>query len=166
MLTFFEPRLAWFSKWWIQLFGESEGKDGRGLLPLSCECSEELHSMGQFLQQGSETVLETFLCTAEDSDGPALRPDGLDDGFAYLDGKHFADLNAAALGASMRAHSGHLPCLQLCTGACSEETFGALFQFFMLACVFSCRMAGVNPFDQPGVEAYKRSMFRALGKEG
>lgn len=166
MLTFFEPRLAWFSKWWIQLFGESEGKDGRGLLPLSCECSEELHSMGQFLQQGSETVLETFLCTAENSDGPSLMPDGVDDGFAYLDGKHFADLNAAALGASMRAHSGHLPCLQLCTGACSEETFGALFQFFMLACVFSCRMAGVNPFDQPGVEAYKRSMFRALGKEG
>lgn len=166
MLTFFEPRLACFAKWWIQLFGESGGKCGRGLLPLSCECSEELHSMGQFLQQGSETVFETFLCTAEDSDGPALVPDGVDDGFAYLDGKRYADLNAAALGASIRAHSAHLPCLRLGAGACSEETFGALFLFFMLACVFSCRMAGVNPFDQPGVEAYKRSMFETLGKEG
>lgn len=165
MLSFFEPRLKWFAKWWIQLFGESEGKAGKGLLPLCCECSEELHSMGQFLQEGSRTAFETFLCVEEDATGPRLVPDGIDDGFSYLDDKDFAALNRAAERAAIGAHSGHLPCLTVHAGSCSERTIGALFSFFMIACVFSCRMMGVDPFDQPGVEAYKKSMFTALGKE-
>ena len=165
MLTFFEPQLRWFSKWWIQLFGESEGKQDKGLLPLACECSEELHSMGQFLQQGSPIVFETFLRMEETSAGPMLLPDGVEDGFDYLDPASFADLNRAAQSSTLEAHSLHLPCLQIGCGCCAEETFGALFYFFMLSCVFACRMLGVDPFDQPGVEAYKKSMFQALGKE-
>lgn len=165
VLTFFEPRLRWFSKWWVQLFGESEGKQDLGLLPLACECSEELHSMGQFLQQGSPIVCETFLRMEPSSAGPALLSDGVEDGFDYLDQKFFADLNRAAEAGTLAAHSVHLPCLQISAGRCAEEIFGELFYFFMISCVFSCRMVGVDPFDQPGVEAYKESMFHALGKE-
>lgn len=164
-LSAFEPLLSAFTKWWIQLFGESEGKDGRGLFPAACLFSEELHSMGQFLQDGSGTAFETFLCVEPSAEGPALTPDGVDDGFSYLDGKRYSDLNAAAAEAAMTAHAQRLPCLALRTGALSEETFGALFYFFELACAFSCRMTGVNPFDQAGVEDYKRRMFAALGKE-
>lgn len=164
-LTFFEPRLSFFAKWWLQLFGESEGKRDKGLLPHTCECSEELHALGQFLQQGTPIGLETFLCMEEVSKGPSLEPDDVDDGFGYLDTKHFCDLNEAALAATMEAHSRHLPCLRLETGCCTEETFGGMYFFFMLACVFSCRMLGVDPFDGPGVETYKQSMFSRLGKE-
>ena len=164
VLTFFEPRLRWFAKWWIQLFAESGGKGDRGLLPVACECSEELHAMGQFLQQGTPIALETFL-RMEDEAGPALSPDGVDDGFGYLDQKDFSQLNRAAETGSLRAHSARLPCLQIMGGPCDEKTFGGLFYFFMLSCVFSCRMSGADPFDQPGVEAYKTSMFQALGKE-
>lgn len=163
-LSSFEPRLRWFSKWWIQLFGESEGKRGRGLLPVSCQCSEELHSMGQFLQEGTPVVFETFLRVEEEA-GPTLLPDGVDDGFAYLDGKPFAALNAASQDATLAAHSAHHPCLTVDVGTLDERAFGAMYMFFLLACVFSCRMTGVDPFDQPGVEAYKRAMFRTLGKE-
>lgn len=165
MLTFFEPRMRWFSKWWIQLFGESEGKDDLGLLPLACECSEELHSMGQFMQQGTPVAFETFLSMELDSPGPELSPDGVDDGFGYLDKMSFADLSRASESGTMAAHSTHLPCLCIHGGHCSERDFGGLFYFFMLSCVFSCRMIGVNPFDQPGVEAYKVRMFQMLGKE-
>ncbi len=164
-LSFFEPRLAWFSKWWVQLFGESAGKDGKGLYPAACQFSEELHAMGQFLQEGSPVVMETFLRMPDETGGPALTPDGVDDGFAYLDAKRYTDLNDAAFRATLAAHATRLPCLVWETAPPSEETFGGLFCFFALACVFSCRMAGVNPFDQPGVEAYKQSMFASLGKE-
>lgn len=163
MLTSFEPRMQAFFKWWIQLFGESEGKAGKGLLPVSCSCSEELHSMGQFLQDGTPIAFETFLRTA-DAEGPIFETDGVDDGFAYLNGKGFAALNRAAMNAALSAHSRHLPCLELDLDAPDAKLFGALFLFFMLACVFSCRLMGVDPFDQPGVEAYKQAMFRELGK--
>lgn len=164
LLALFEPRLRWFAKWWIQLFGESEGKDDRGLLPLACEYSEELHSMGQFVQEGAAVAFETFLDPQETDDGPLFDPDGVEDGFGYLDGKPAADLNRAAYRAAIDAHSGHVPCLELKTGPCCERTYGELFMFFMLSCVFSCRMLGVDPFDQPGVEDYKVRMFSDLGK--
>lgn len=164
MLTFFEPRMRWFSKWWIQLFGESEGKQNLGLLPLACECSEELHSMGQFLQQGSRIVFETFLSMDPDSPGQALSADSLDDGFGYLNRMTFSELNRAAEEGTLAAHSTHLPCLRIYGGRCTEKSFGRLFYFFMVSCVFSCRIMGVDPFDQPGVEAYKARMFQMLGK--
>ena len=166
LLTHFEPRMRWFAKWWIQMYGESEGKQGKGLVPASCEYSEELHSMGQFLQEGTPTVIETFLNMQEPDPGPVFVDDGIRDGFAYLHGKHFAELNNAAFEAAMEAHSAHVPCLEIRTADFGERTFGAMFFFFMLSCVFSCRMINVNPFDQPSVEAYKKRMFSALGKPG
>lgn len=165
LLSCFEPRLAWFTKWWIQLFGESEGKNGKGLFPAACQFSEELHSMGQFLQQGSPVAFETFLHISDESGMPRLAPDGVNDGFSYLDDKPFSALNEAAFSAALSAHAARLPCLVLRPGPLGEGTLGALFYFFSLACVFACRMAEVDPFDQPGVEDYKRSMFAALGKE-
>lgn len=165
MLSVCEPRLRCFGKWWIQLFGESEGKQGKGLLPVYCEFSEELHSMGQFLQEGSPAAFESFLNLEETDLSIELTPDGIDDGFDYLDGKDFSQLNRAAFDAALQAHSAHIPCLQLEFGPCGEETFGKLFYFYMLSCVFSCCMSGVDPFDQPGVEAYKHKMFDALGKD-
>ena len=165
-LSVCEPRLHSFGKWWIQLFGESEGKQGKGLLPVYCEFSEQLHSIGQFFQDGKPSVFESFLSLEETDFGTRLAPDGIDDGFDYLDEKDFSQLNHAAFDAALHAHSAHIPCLQLEFGPCGEETFGKLFYFYMLSCVFSCCMSGVNPFDQPGVEAYKHKMFDALGKDG
>ncbi len=162
VLSFFDPRMQYFLKWWIQLFAESEGKGNNGLLPSGCFFSEELHSMGQFLQDGTPSVFETFLETEETSRGPALSGDGIDDGFAYLDDASFADLNRSARDAAIRAHQQHIPTSIISVGAPDEETFGRLFMFFALACVFSCEMADVNPFDQPGVEAYKTMMFNTL----
>lgn len=164
LLALFEPRMRWFSKWWVQLFGESSGKDGNGLLPLACEYSEELHSLGQFMQDGAEVAFETFLDMEETDDGPLLDSDGIEDGFAYLDGQPFVKLNRAAFQAAIDAHSSHIPCLEFRVGPCCERTFGELFFFFMLSCTFYCRMLGVDPFDQPGVENYKVRMFSALGK--
>lgn len=166
LLTHFEPRMRWLAKWWIQMYGESEGKQGKGLVPAACEYSEELHSMGQFLQEGTPTVIETFLNMQEPDQGPVFVDDGIQDGFAYLHGKHFAQLNEAAFLAAIEAHSAHVPCLEIRTADFGERTFGAMFFFFMLSCVFSCRMIDVNPFDQPSVEAYKKRMFSALGKPG
>ncbi len=165
-LSVCEPRLHSFGKWWIQLFGESEGKQGKGLLPVYCEFSEQLHSIGQFFQDGKPSVFESFLSLEETDFGIRLAPDGIDDGFDYLDEKDFSQLNRAAFDAALHAHSAHIPCLQLEFGPCGEETFGKLFYFYMLSCVFSCCMSGVNPFDQPGVEAYKHKMYDALGKDG
>lgn len=166
ILSVCEPRLHSFGKWWIQLFGESEGKQGKGLLPVYCEFSEQLHSIGQFLQDGRPAAFESFLMLEEKDSGVSLKPDGFDDGFDYLDEKNFSQLNSAAFHAALHAHSAHIPCIQFEFGPCREDTFGKLFYFYMLSCVFSCCMNGVNPFDQPGVEAYKHKMFDALGKDG
>lgn len=166
ILSVCEPRLHSFGRWWIQLFGESEGKQGKGLLPVYCEFSEQLHSIGQFLQDGCPVAFENFLMLEERNFAISLKPDGFDDGFDYLDKKDFSQLNSAAFDAALHAHSAHIPCMQLEFGPCCEETFGSLFYFYMLSCVFSCCMNGVNPFDQPGVEAYKHKMFDALGKDG
>lgn len=165
MLASFEPALKWFFKWWIQLFAESEGKEGKGLFPVAAEYSEELHSVGQFVQEGTPILFETFLEVQETGEKLSLAPDGVSDGFAYLDDKDYGDLNAAAEEATRAAHSRRLPVLTLSLPRIDEETFGELFTFFQYACVLSSGMLGVNPFDQPGVEAYKRWMFKALGKE-
>lgn len=164
MLSSFSTRFSFFARWWIQLFGESEGKCRKGLFPASAQYSEELHSIGQYLQDGTKCVFETFLA-AEQRKGITIQPDCLNDGFSYLDGKSFRDLNLAAARATLNAHSQSLPCLLIKTGPVDSETFGELYMFFMLSCVFSCRMMGVDPFDQPGVEEYKKSMFLRLGKE-
>lgn len=164
MLSFFEPRYFRFAKWWMQLFGESEGKDGKGLYPLFGNFSEDLHSIGQFLQDGTCVIFETFL-EAEDSGASyVLHGDEVDDRFGYLDGKDFDEINRAACEATVAAHSEKYPCLRLRADAIDEKSFGELFYFFQFTCYLSARILGVNPFDQPGVEAYKTNMFKALGK--
>ncbi|MBR5099384.1 MAG: glucose-6-phosphate isomerase [Spirochaetales bacterium] len=164
LLSYFEPRFFRFAKWWKQLFGESEGKDDKGLLPMDTCYSEDLHSLGQFVQDGSPMLFETFLDVQKQDFSYVLHDDDVDDRFSYLDGKDFWDINKAAFKATTSAHSKRFPCLILEVPALDEETYGQLFYFFEFACYVSCNITGVNPFDQNGVEAYKIDMFRLLGK--
>ena len=166
LLSFFEPRFRWFSKWYEQLFGESEGKDGRGLFPASAEYSEELHSLGQYVQDGTHQLMETFLDVLEPGEGDSLVLGGqdIDDRFGYLDGVDFWDINKASFAASRAAHAATLPCPTIELDRVDEEHLGRLFYFFMFSCYLSAELLDVNPFDQPGVEAYKQLMFKTLGK--
>lgn len=163
MLSFFEPRLFRFAKWWMQLFGESEGKDSKGLYPVFGNFSEDLHSIGQFLQEGTPVIFETMLDVKNSGASVVLGADS-EDRFDYLDGKDFDYINRKAFEATRQAHSDRYPVITLEIEDISEESFGSLFYFFEFACYLSARILGVNPFDQPGVEAYKINMFKALGK--
>lgn len=164
MLSFFEPRYRFFAKWWVQLFAESEGKDGKGMYPVAAECSEDLHSVGQFVQDGSHILLETFLDVAERDASWVLEDDGVDDRFGYLNGVDLWDINKTAFQATYKAHSQCLPCFCVTVDSIDEASFGRLFYFFEFACFLSGKLLGINPFNQPGVEAYKGYMFEALGK--
>ena len=166
LLSFFEPRFRWFSKWYEQLFGESEGKDGLGLFPASAEYSEELHSLGQYVQDGTPQIMETFLDVIEPGpeDSLVLGGQDIDDRFGYLDGADFWNVNKASFAASRAAHAATLPCPTIELDRVDEEHLGRLFYFFMFSCYLSAELLGVNPFDQPGVEAYKQLMFKTLGK--
>ena len=166
LLSFFEPRFRWFAKWWEQLFGESEGKGGKGLFPASAEYSEELHSLGQYVQDGTHLLFETLLDVYGKGEGDSLVLGGTDvpDGFGYLDGVDFWDINKASLSATREAHAQVLPVLTLELDATDATHWGMLFYLFAFSCYLSGSILGVNPFDQPGVEAYKQLMFRALGR--
>lgn len=164
LLASFEPQLRWFYKWWVQLFAESEGKNGKGLFPVCAEYSEELHSVGQYIQDGAPLMFETFLDIKAQQDSLVVMPDDKADGFDYLNGKDFYDINKAAFGATVTAHSEKLPCLIFELPALDAYNFGQMFYFFEFACYLSGKMLGINPFDQQGVEAYKGWMFKALGK--
>lgn len=165
MLASFEPQLHWFYKWWIQLFAESEGKDDKGVYPISGEFSEELHSVGQFIQAGSPVIFETFLHVKDPQASMVVHADErVKDEFDYLNGKDFSEINEAAYGATLRAHSDKLPCMVLDVDKLTPYSFGEIFYFFMYTCYVSAGILGVNPFDQEGVEAYKQRMFKALGK--
>lgn len=165
MLASFEPQLHWFYKWWIQLFAESEGKEDKGLYPISGEYSEELHSVGQFLQDGSPLLFETFIHLTNPEASMTVHADErVKDDFDYLNGMDFRRINEAAYGATLNAHSEKLPCMVLELEALTPYHFGQLFYFFMYSCYVSAGILGVNAFDQDGVEAYKQRMFKALGK--
>ncbi len=164
LLSAFEPQLRWFYKWWEQLFAESEGKDGLGLFPVSGEFSEELHSLGQYIQDGSPIMFETFIDVKEKQDSIVIKPDNILDGFDYLNGKDLWDVNRAAFEATRAAHGKKLPCLTLEIDRLDPYHFGQLFYFFQFSCYLSGKLLGINPFNQPGVEAYKNCMFEALGK--
>ncbi len=166
ILSHFEPRLEYFAKWWIQLFGESEGKNLTGIYPTTCSYSEDLHSLGQYIQQGKRFLLESFL-TIEESQGALAIPEAQrdQDGFDYLEGKEFATLNEAAYQATLKAHhDGGVPCMVINLPGLNEYYLGQLFYFFEYACFISGSLLGVDPFEQPGVEAYKTKMFEILGK--
>jgi glucose-6-phosphate isomerase len=167
IFAYFEPLLEYFSKWWVQLFGESEGKDGKGLFPTACSFSEDLHSLGQYIQEGQRIIFETFL-NLENQGGSYIIPHeaGDIDGFAYIDSKDFAYLNKTAYEATIKAHTdGGVPCMILNVSELTPYYLGQLFYFFEYACYLSASILELNPFDQPGVEAYKINMFSALGKK-
>ncbi len=166
ILAFFEPLLHYFSKWWIQLFGESEGKEGKGIYPTACSFSEDLHSLGQYIQQGQRILFETFL-HLDDQGASCQIPleEGDIDHFGYLDNKNFTFLNESAFYATVKAHfDGGVPGMILNIPELTPYYLGQLFYFFEYACFISGTLLGVNPFDQPGVEDYKKNMFKILGE--
>jgi glucose-6-phosphate isomerase len=168
MLAHFEPRLRFVAEWWKQLFGESEGKDGKGLFPASLDLTADLHSMGQYAQQGRRMLIETFLVIREGEPElrvPAEADDG--DGMNYLAGRTLEEINREAYRATALAHrEGGVPVMSVLLERLDAERLGALLYFFERACAVSGYLLRVNPFNQPGVEAYKRHMFALLGKPG
>ncbi|MBQ7669498.1 MAG: glucose-6-phosphate isomerase [Clostridia bacterium] len=168
ILVTYEPALQLFCEWWKQLFGESEGKDGKGLLPDSVIFSTDLHSLGQYIQEGLRNIFETVI-DIKKSSNTVYVPDDPDnaDGLNFLSGKELAWVNESAMTATLFAHNdGGVPNLVIEVANRSEFTFGYLVYFFELACAVSGYTLGVNPFNQPGVEAYKCNMFALLGKPG
>ena len=164
----FEPSFSYFNEWWKQLFGESEGKENRGIFPASVINTTDLHSMGQYLQEGARDIYETVL-EFEENDESIVIPEGDDaDGLGYLAGRSLASVNLVAKEATIGAHrdEGEIPVLRITAPRIDAESLGALFYFFEMSCALSATAQGVNPFDQPGVEAYKRRMFKLLGKPG
>lgn len=166
MMVSFEPRYGFFAKWWVQLFGESEGKEKKGIFPTASIYSEDLHSIGQYMQDGRRNLIETFVSVKDPGASVVVEPcPEYGDRFDYLDGMDFAEINRAAEAATWEAHSrGGVPCIRFEVDRASERSFGELYYYFMVACAVSGELMGVNPFDQEGVEEYKRSMFAALGK--
>ncbi len=160
----YEPKLYYFTEWWKQLFGESEGKDGKGLFPANLSFSTDLHSMGQYLQQGPRHMFETVLWVDEpDVDWSITGLGDETDGLSYLEGKGLNYVNKIAMEASTQAHSeGGVPTLLFHFSRLDAHTFGYAVYFFMMACAMSAYLLGVNPFNQPGVETYKRNMYRLL----
>ncbi|MDO5033222.1 MAG: glucose-6-phosphate isomerase [Eubacteriales bacterium] len=168
VLASFEQELRSFSEWWKQLFGESEGKDQRGIYPASVSYSTDLHSLGQFMQDGSRIIFETFLVLGESRRDLAIPSDLEDkDQLNYLAGKSLAEIQAIALEATALAHAdGGVPNLKLTLDRLDEVHLGALIFFFETACAVSAYLNAINPFDQEGVEAYKKNMFALMGKPG
>ena len=166
ILACYEPAFRFMGEWWKQLYGESEGKDGQGIFPASVELTADLHSLGQYIQDGARNLMETvvfFNTFRRDMEVPA-RPDNLD-GLGYLEGRSLNAVNAIAKQATVEAHiAGGVPVMELSLPDMGETAFGWLLYFFQYACGLSAYIQGVNPFDQPGVEAYKKNMFRLLGK--
>lgn len=166
VLAVFEPRLSAFASWWQQLFGESEGKDGKGLLPASVQYTTDLHSLGQYMQDGRRNVFETFLVERAPEVGlniPAV--EGPRDGLEYLVGKPVSHVNQKAFEGTAQAHAdGGVPNMTISIERATASTLGALIYFFEHAVAVGGYLLGVNPFDQPGVEAYKSAMYQLLGK--
>ena len=158
--------VRFFSEWWKQLYGESDGKEGKGIFPASCVYTADLHSMGQYIQEGERILFETGLSfeTIDTSLTVPLAEENLD-GLNYLAGKGYYDIYNAARDGVKKAHiDGGVPCLEVRAERQDEVTLGELFFFFETACGISALMTGVNPFNQPGVEAYKLNMFELLGR--
>ncbi len=168
LMVSYEPRYAMMSEWWKQLYGESEGKDGKGLFPASVIFSTDLHSLGQFVQDGSNLLAETVVLIDESPVTMVIKEDAENvDGLNFLAGRTMAEINQKAFEGTILAHTdGDTPNMVLHVPSVSEAELGYLLYFFEKACAISGYMLGVNPFDQPGVEAYKKNMFALLGKPG
>lgn len=168
LLSSFEPAFRYFAGWWQQLFGESEGKDGKGLFPATAEFTADLHSLGQMIQQGQRNIFETMVRFAPPERRAVVGSDWKNlDGLNYLEGKTLDYVDEKAYLGTMAAHvDGGVPVISIDMGPLDAMKLGEMFYFFELSCGVSAYLLGVNPFDQPGVEFYKRNMFRLLGKPG
>ena len=168
VLSSFDDSLHYVAEWWKQLFGESEGKKGRGIFPASCDFTTDLHSLGQLIQEGERNIFETFLVVENEDSGCVIPADEENmDNLDYLAGKDVAYVNRKAYEATEGAHfAGGVPNLTVEIPEISAFYLGQLFYFFEKAVAVSGYIAGVNPFDQPGVESYKSRMFKLLGKPG
>lgn len=168
ILACYEPAIQYITEWWKQLYGESEGKDQKGLYPASINLTADLHSMGQFIQDGTRNMFETVLFVDSSHNKIVLGEEKTDlDGLNYLSGKDMDFVNSSAMKGTMKAHiSGGVPNLLISMPKRDEYSLGQLFYFFEFACGVSGYTLGVNPFNQPGVESYKKNMFELLGKPG
>ncbi len=168
ILANYEPSAHYVSEWWKQLYGESEGKDGKGIFPASVTLTADLHSMGQYIQEGERTLFETIISVAEAKHTVKVEADAENlDGLNFLAGKRISEINKMAeLGVQLAHIDGGVPNIRVEIPAIDEKSIGALIYFFEKACGISGYILGVNPFNQPGVEAYKKNMFALLDKPG
>lgn len=169
MYVTYEPQMSQISEWLKQLFGESEGKEKKGLFPASATFSTDLHSLGQFIQDGTPLLFETIINVLHPRYDVKIPHDDADlDGLNYLEGKDLAFVNQKAFEGTLKAHTedGGVPCNVITVDRLDEKTLGHLFYFFMRACAMSAYLLDINPFNQPGVEIYKKNMFHLLGKKG
>ena len=168
ILANYEPSVHYVSEWWKQLYGESEGKDQKGIFPASVDLTTDLHSMGQFIQDGSRNLFETVINIETSREEIILNEEPVDlDGLNYLAGKSVDFVNKSAMNGTILAHTdGQVPNLMVNVPEVNEFYLGELFYFFEFACGVSGYLLGVNPFNQPGVESYKKNMFALLGKPG
>mgnify|MGYP004485241425 CR=1 FL=1 len=167
LLVTYEPKMHYMIEWWKQLFGESEGKEEKGIFPAGAEFTTDLHSLGQYIQQGRRNLFETVInIKHSDSDLKIMFDEDNLDGLNYLTGKTLDFVNKKAMEGTIQAHvDGDVPNILITMERLDAETLGHLIYFFELACAMSGKILGVNPFDQPGVEKYKMNMFKLLGKE-
>ena len=168
ILGSYEPKLLYVAEWWKQLYGESEGKDGLGIFPASVTLTADLHSMGQYIQEGERTLFETIISVANAKHDVKVESDEANlDGLNFLTGKRLSNINKMAeLGVQLAHLDGGVPQMCIEIPAITEEALGELIYFFEKACGISGYILGVNPFNQPGVEAYKKNMFALLDKPG
>lgn len=168
ILVNYEPKLHYFTEWWKQLFGESEGKELKGIFPAGVDFTTDLHSMGQYIQEGRRNLFETVINIETSKEDITMKADEDNlDGLNYLEGKGLDYINKKAMEGTMMAHTkGGVPNILINVEELTEEAIGELIYFFELACAVSGKILGVNPFNQPGVEEYKKNMFKLLGKPG
>ena len=168
VLANYEPCMHYFTEWWKQLYGESEGKDGKGIFPAGVDLTTDLHSMGQYIQDGERIMMETVLAVDEPKSDIIVKEDAdNNDGLNYLAGKGLDYINKKAMEGTIEAHvTGNVPNLKISIDKLDEENLGHLIYFFEKSCAMSGLILGVNPFNQPGVEEYKKNMFRLLEKPG
>ena len=166
ILVNYEPKMAYFTEWWKQLFGESEGKNKKGIFPCGALFTTDLHSLGQYIQEGKRNLFETVISIEESKTDIKIKKDAENlDGLNYLEGKTMDFVNKKAMEGTIEAHIfGNVPNIKISITKLNEEAIGELIYFFELACAVSAGLLKVNPFNQPGVEAYKKNMFKLLGK--
>ena len=168
ILVNYEPRLCYFSEWWKQLYGESEGKDGKGTFPASVTFTTDLHSMGQYIQEGLRNLMETVISVENPANEVRIPQDDANlDQMNFIAGRRLNEVNQTAEKATILAHvDGGVPNIRIVIPTINAHVLGQLIYFFEMGCALSGYMLGVNPFNQPGVEAYKKNMFALLGKPG